>query len=595
MISFKDLRRKDHTVLALGSHVPILQAMLDFEYLCGLSKPTLVGIVQSASMKKSQKFFWGAVEIRVPIFASIAQAKAQLPKVTLFINLSSGRRVLESTLEFFLHYPHALGGHIFAEEVPEKHALELFEAFGKDKVIAGPSGVGLLLPEFLKLGAIGGTDINQLLKNNLATSGKVGIISASGGMANELINILARNGKRISVAFTIGGDRFPVNTLLDTLLRMQADKQTEYLVYYGELGGSDEYELVELIKQKKFKKPVYAFIAGKIGETFEKPTQFGHAKAIANTLDESASSKIAALKEAGVKIADSFAGFIKLLQEIPTSELKTTNSQLADNLKHRRSTLFTTSIGKEVNNDYFLLGDPLTEWIENKGLGEMIISSLLGRKVKSAITAQFAEIVLKSFMDHGPQVSGGVNTMVAARAGKDIVSSVASGILTIGSRFGGATNDAARIWFTGVQSGLTALELVSNFSKEKKLILGIGHLKYRVGMPDPRVKFLTDYASKHLKNTTHLDFALAVEKLTSSKKGNLILNVDGAVAAIMLDLLSTIEGYSVEDLNELIEAEFFNALFLVARTIGFSAHYLDQKRNDEGLFRLPNDLILSDN
>ena len=36
--------------------------------------------------------------------------------------------------------------------------------------------------------------------------------------------------------------------------------------------------------------------------------------------------------------------------------------------------------------------------------------------------------------DHGPAVSGAHNTIVCARAGKDLISSLASGLLTIVSR-----------------------------------------------------------------------------------------------------------------------------------------------------------------
>jgi hypothetical protein len=42
--------------------------------------------------------------------------------------------------------------------------------------------------------------------------------------------------------------------------------------------------------------------------------------------------------------------------------------------------------------------------------------------------------------DHGPEVFGALNTIVSARVGKDLdlVSSLASGLLKIGPRFGGA-------------------------------------------------------------------------------------------------------------------------------------------------------------
>lgn len=66
----------------------------------------------------------------------------------------------------------------------------------------------------------------------------------------------------------------------------------------------------------------------------------------------------------------------------------------------------------------------------------------------------------------------------------------------------------------------------------------------------------------------------------------MILNVDGAIGAVLLDLLTEKEEMEVADLQKLVDIEFFNALFVIARAVGFTAHYLDQRRLDEGLFRL---------
>ena len=75
------------------------------------------------------------------------------------------------------------------------------------------------------------------------------------------------------------------------------------------------------------------------------------------------------------------------------------------------------------------------------------------------------------------------------------------------------------------------------------------------------------------------------------KKGNLILNVDGAIAAGLLDMLHEKEDYSLDELAELVGIEFFNALFVLSRSVGFMAHYFDQRRIDEGLFRLGDDQV----
>ena len=103
-------------------------------------------------------------------------------------------------------------------------------------------------------------------------------------------------------------------------------------------------------------------------------------------------------------------------------------------------------------------------------------------------------------------------------------------------------------------------------SSTAKRIEGIGHKKYRVENPDPRVKELTKWAKK-LKKKQFLKYAKGVEAQTTRKKSNLILNVDGTIAAILLDILSEKEGYSVKQLKELTELEFFNAFFIIPRSV----------------------------
>ena len=84
----------------------------------------------------------------------------------------------------------------------------------------------------------------------------------------------------------------------------------------------------------------------------------------------------------------------------------------------------------------------------------------------------------------------------------------------------------------------------------------------------------------------YLNFAQSVAEITSKKRANLILNVDGAMSALFMDYLVEKEDLTGEEVKELIEVGFFNALFIIPRTVGFIGNYLDQKRIDEGLFRL---------
>src|SRR5690606_25965807 len=96
----------------------------------------------------------------------------------------------------------------------------------------------------------------------------------------------------------------------------ESDPDTEVICYYGELGGQDEYEIVELIKEKKLTKPVIAYIAGVISDAFDKPVQFGHAKALAGSKDEGAKAKMKALSEVGVMVGETFEGFVNHIKAI---------------------------------------------------------------------------------------------------------------------------------------------------------------------------------------------------------------------------------------------------------------------------------------
>ena len=419
--------------------------------------------------------------------------------------------------------------------------------------------------------------------------GSIAVLSASGGMINELITMVASSQHGISFALCFGGDRFPATTPKDAFLAAEADDATTRIVYYGELGGTDEYELADLLNSGAVTKPVIAYIAGTIGESFEQPIQFGHAKALANSHNETASAKRTALEKAGVQVASSITTFTEYIHAIAPVELPTT----ATDYSQRTPSLFTSKISQETPEGYAFVGKHLQSWAESGDIARQITAALLGREARSQLTIDLVRTTFLLSVDHGPQVSGALNTIVTARAGKGIVDSLAAGLLTIGPRFGGAITDAAREWSSSVITNRDPSEHVETYAKTKRFIGGIGHKKYRLDLPDPRTAVLASFVDK-LTAHPHYDYAKAIEAITTGKKGTLILNVDGHIAALMLDVLTTEEGMTSKEVQLLIEADFFNALFVIPRTVGFVAHYLDQKRLDEGLFRLPdNDVFLA--
>lgn len=591
MITIQKLRETSVSILFLGSHPGIIQSILDFDYLAGKTAPSVKAII--AGGKKFERYFFGKKEILVPVFPTTSDlSKDLLGQITYFFNTTSGRRVFESSSIAIETIPHLIGGAIFAEDVPEIHALSLL-AFAKKRglFLLGPASVGLLVPSCMKLGAIGGVDNRQLIASRVFTPGNVAVFSSSGGMTNELIRIVAQAGHHLSFSLSFGGDRFPLLSPNEAFLAAEEDLQTEQIVYFGELGGTDEYDLVRLLEEKKITKPIICYIGGVVAELFETPPQFGHAKAMAKTGEETARSKRDALREVGVQVEESFSDFVQAIRDLAVNKQEDKDyTTIMSDMSNRKQAVITTGLSYDEGGDVKILGQDLLDFTSKRSFAGIVTSMFLGKATVSKELEEFVDLVLRLLVDHGPYVSGAVNTIVTARAGRDLVSSLSAGLLTIGPRFGGAINQAAHNWLTGVVSGNSAHDFVEEFAKRKEYISGIGHRKYRSDFPDPRVGKLL-LAAESLSNKRFTTFAKSVEAITVAKKGNLILNVDGTIAAVLLDLLSEKEGISDRDLEKLVETEFFNALFVLSRSVGFISHFIDQKRLDEGLFRLEEDMV----
>ena len=584
MIDVNYLRNQESRIIFLGSHPGIIQSILDYDYLIDRKEPSIVAII--ASGRKRERYFWGESEVSIPVFSSIDQlSSTKRSKIAIVINVQSARRVLSSTKLAFELLANLKIVTIFAEQTPESHTVQLIKLSKQNDVLmVGPSSVGMLIPGYAKIGAIGGTQHSQLSSAGILEGGNTAVVSTSGGIVNELILTVIRAGLGVSFALALGGDRYPITTPAEAMMMAQSDPQTERIVFFGELGGVDEYEIVSLMDEGKLTKELIVYIAGTVAELFDNPPQFGHAKALAQNYDESSSAKKDALRKSGAIVCDTFAEILKNLEERTTQTLVHTSKEIGE----RKHSLIVSHISGDKNSDVQLLGKELLQTVNDNTIASLVLSMLLGKQVESKKAFEFVDFVIKLLSDHGPYVSGALNTIVAARAGKDLVSSLSAGLLTIGPRFGGAINDAARNWIDGAAEGLSSGVFVESFAKKGGVIPGIGHKKYHTELPDPRVKALLDFAGNK-NGDRYLNFALGIEAITTTKKSNLILNVDGAIAAVMLDILESELGYSEHELRDLAQIEFFNALFVLSRSIGFTGHYLDQRRHDEGLLRLSDD------
>jgi ATP-citrate lyase alpha-subunit len=166
-------------------------------------------------------------------------------------------------------------------------------------------------------------------------------------------------------------------------------------------------------------------------------------------------------------------------------------------------------------------------------------------------------------------------------------------MVTIGPRFGGAVNGAAKHFTYGLEHDMEPREFVDYMKEQNVRIQGIGHRIHSIDNPDARVEIMINFAKKHFPKHPLLDFALAVQDVTTMKKNTLILNVDGTIGVLFVDMLKNLK-YTDEEIKEMIDMGFFNAFFIIGRTMGFMGHYFDQKRLKTPLYRHPWDDILYD-
>ncbi len=583
-----------------------IQRMLDFDFLCCRETPSVAGIINPGSSGWHKAFF-GKNEMLIPVFSTVADASKAVPDADVMVNFASFRSAYGSSKEA-LESRTIRTVAIIAEGMPERETRELIAmAKKKGKWIIGPATVGGIKSGCFRIGNTAGT-IENITNCRLYRAGSVGLVSKSGGMSNEMYNVIAQNSDGVNEGIAIGGDAYPGSELLDHILRFEANPDIKMMVVLGELGGQSEYGIAEAKKSGKITKPLIGWCIGTCSKVFPTEVQFGHAGAKSGKEKETADAKNKAMRDAGIIVPRSFEGlgaaikgeFERLrkegkIKEIKEPELPKVPQDYAAALKSgtvRRSANFMCSISDDRGDDVLYGGVPLAEIIEKDYSVGDVISLLWFKRKLPKYAAKYIELCLIVAADHGPCVSGAHNAIVAARAGKDLVSSLASGLLTIGPRFGGAIDDAARYFKAGCDAGMAPEEFVEDMKKKAIRIPGIGHRIKSRDNPDKRVEFLKAYAKKHFPETKYLDYALAVENVTLEKANNLILNVDGCIGVTFMDLLSSCKCFSKEELEGIVEIGYLNGLFVLARSIGLMGHIYDQKRLKSELYRHPWDDVM---
>lgn len=363
-----------------------------------------------------------------------------------------------------------------------RHILHVAQK--KGITIIGPATVGGIKPGAFKIGNTGGM-MDNIVASKLYRPGSVSYVSKSGGMSNELNNIIANETNGVLEGVAIGGDRYPGTTFIDHILRYQADPDCKIIVLLGEVGGVEEYRVIDAIKAGRVTKPIVAWAIGTVAGMLKTEVQFGHAGSFANSQLETAVAKNKAMREAGIFVPETFEDMPQMLGQVYQKLVK--DGTIAPQPEPippkvpidyawaqelgliRKPAAFISTISDDRGQELLYAGMAISDvFKENIGIGG-VMSLLWFRRRLPDYASRFLEMVLMLTADHGPAVSGAMNTIITTRAGKDLISSLVAGLLTIGSRFGGALDGAAEEFTRAYDKGMSPREFVDTMRKENKL------------------------------------------------------------------------------------------------------------------------------
>ena len=245
----------------------------------------------------------------VPVYDTVREALREHPKIDTSLvyvpHFAAKDAILEALENGIVNI------NVTTERIPTRDMWEVRKKLGRENAkLVGPTSVGVISPGKSKIGPIGGEKAE-----NVYEKGSIGIVSKSGGMTTETAQVVENAGYGISTAMDIGGDKIAGTSFVEALKMFEEDNQTEAVVMFGELGGTYENRVAEMLDEREFTKPLVAFITGKFTESMPSQ-QYGHAGAVIRQGREKPSYKEKVLREAGAHVVDVHHDIGEKLEEV---------------------------------------------------------------------------------------------------------------------------------------------------------------------------------------------------------------------------------------------------------------------------------------
>ena len=247
-----------------------------------------------------------------PVFDTVLDAKNAFPHCTTTSIVVPASRVLGAVTE-------AIGAgmrfiHLLTEQIPVHDVIIMRKLAAESQVtLLGPSSIGYLQYPKFRLGYLGGESPFETI-----TEGSTAVISTSGGMTNELMTSLARNGIGTRVAMALGGDRVIGTTLGDAVAFAEQLAEVKLIVCFVEPGRPFLKEL--LSSEHHLSKPLVLFLAGDALDTLPRGVAYGHTGTILGEGDASISETRDALRAHGIACVGTMSDCITEVKQFVTRD-----------------------------------------------------------------------------------------------------------------------------------------------------------------------------------------------------------------------------------------------------------------------------------